>query len=183
MSESALPPVIRALLDPAAYPHPVDRVKLIQTHISYVLLAGEHVYKVKKPVDFGFLDFSTLRKRRYYCRQEVILNARLCPDTYLGVSRIRDQDGRITVDGAGKVIEYAVHMRRLPAERMMDRLLESAEVTDQMIRRVADRLARFHADAETSVRIAEYGDWAIRYNWRENVQQWTPYIGRTLTPE
>ncbi len=183
MSESALPHVIRALLDPAAYPHPVDSVELVQTHISYVLLAGEHVYKVKKPVDFGFLDFSTLGKRRYYCRQEVILNARLCPDTYLGVSRIRDQDGRITVDGAGKVIEYAVHMRRLPAERMMDRLLESAEVTDQMIRRVADRLARFHADAETSVRIAEYGDWAIRYNWRENVQQWTPYIGRTITPE
>ncbi|MCH7578367.1 MAG: adenylyl-sulfate kinase, partial [Chloroflexi bacterium] len=59
MSESALPPVIRALLDPAAYPHPVDRVELLQTHISYVLLAGEHVYKVKKPVDFGFLDFST----------------------------------------------------------------------------------------------------------------------------
>ena len=183
MPASALPPVIRALLDPAAYPHPVDKVELIQTHISYVFLAGEHVYKVKKPVDFGFLDFSTLGKRRYYCRQEVLLNARLCPDTYLGVSRIREREGRITVDGAGKVVEYAVHMRRLPAERMMDRLLESGEVTDKMIRSLAERLAEFHARAETSRRIAEYGDWAIRFNWRENVKQWKPYIARTISLE
>ncbi|HLA19243.1 MAG TPA: aminoglycoside phosphotransferase, partial [Dehalococcoidia bacterium] len=90
MEASGLPPFIRALLNPAAYPHPVGRVEVIQTHISYVLLAGEHVYKVKKPVDFGFLDYSTLGKRRYYCRQEVLLNSRLCSDTYLGVSRIRE---------------------------------------------------------------------------------------------
>ena len=183
MPASALPPLIRALLDPDAYPHPVDRVELLQTHISYVLLAGEHVYKVKKPVDFGFLDFSTLGKRRYYCRREVLLNARLCPDTYLGVSRIRQREGRITMDGAGTVIEYAVHMRRLPGERMMDRLLESGEVTKAMVRALAERLAEFHARAETSRRIAEYGDWAIRFNWRENVKQWEPYIARTISQE
>ena len=183
MPASALPPLIRALLDPDAYPHPVDRVELLQTHISYVLLAGEHVYKVKKPVDFGFLDFSTLGKRRYYCRREVLLNARLCPDTYLGVSRIRQREGRITMDGAGTVIEYAVHMRRLPGERMMDRLLELGEVTKAMLRALAERLAEFHARAETSRRIAEYGDWAIRFNWRENVKQWEPYIARTISQE
>ncbi|MEE8346228.1 MAG: phosphotransferase, partial [Dehalococcoidia bacterium] len=190
MSESALPPVIRALLDPAAYPHPVDSVKLIQTHISYVLLAGEHVYKIKKPVDFGFLDFSTLGKRRYYCRQEVILNARLCPGTYLGVSQIRESDSRsasgrsrITVDGVGKVIEYAVHMRRLPDERMMDRLLESGDLTGQMVRALAERLAEFHARSETSPRIAEYGDWAIRHAWEENLCQWAEYIGDTISEE
>ncbi len=183
MSESALPPVIRALLDPAAYPHAVDRVELVQTHISYVLLAGEQVYKVKKPVDFGFLDFSTLGKRRYYCRQEVILNARLCPGTYLGVSRIRERGGRITVDGAGKVIEYAVRMRRLPDERMMDRLLESGGLTDQMVRALAERLAEFHARSETSPRMAEYGDWAIRHAWEENLRQWAEYIGDTISRE
>ncbi len=183
MSESALPPVIRALLDPAAYPHPVDRVELVQTHISYVLLAGEHVYKVKKPVDFGFLKFSTLGKRRYYCRQEVILNARLCPGTYLGVSRIRERGGRITVDGAGKVIEYAVRMRRLPHERMMDRLLESGGLTDEMVRALAVRLAEFHAGSETSPRMAEYGDWAIRHAWEENLRQWAEYIGDTISGE
>ncbi len=81
MPDGDLPPLIRALLKPDAYPHPVGRVELVQTHISYVFLAGEHVYKVKKPVDFGFLDFSSPAKRRHYCRQEVILNSRLCADT------------------------------------------------------------------------------------------------------
>jgi aminoglycoside phosphotransferase family enzyme/predicted kinase len=183
MPDSALPRFVRALLDPAAYPHPVDRVELLQTHISYVLLAGEHVYKIKKPVDFAFLDFSTLAKRRYYCRQELVLNRRLCADTYLDVSRIREREGRITVDGPGRVIEYAVHMRRLPAERMMDRLLEADAVTPSMMRRLAEKLARFHQEAETSQRIAEFGDWAIRYNQRENERQWAPYIGRTIRPE
>jgi aminoglycoside phosphotransferase family enzyme/predicted kinase len=183
MPESALPKLVRALLDPAAYPHPVDRVELLQTHISYVFLAGEHVYKVKKPVDFGFVDFTTLARRRYYCRQELLLNSRLCSGTYLGVSRIRERDGRIAIDGPGKVIEYAVHMRRLPADRMMDRLLERDAVTPSMMRRLAGKLARFHEEAETSRRIAEYGDWAIRYNQRENERQWSPYVGRTITPE
>ena len=183
MAKADLPPLIRALLRPSAYPHPVDRVQLLQTHISYVLLAGEHVYKVKKPVDFGFLDFSTLAKRGHYCRQEVVLNSRLCPDTYLGVARIRERDGRITVDGAGKVIEYAMHMRRLPAERMMDRLLAEGAVTPEMAERVADRLAEFHRASEASRRIAEYGDWAIRYAWEENFRQWAPYIGQTITLE
>jgi aminoglycoside phosphotransferase family enzyme/predicted kinase len=161
----------------------VDRVQLIQTHISYVFLAGDHVYKVKKPVDFGFLDFSTIGKRRYYCRQEVILNSRLCPDTYLGVSRIRQRDGRITVDGKGSIIEYAVHMRRLPADRMMDRLLDSGTLTHDMLRALAARLADFHTRSETSRRIAEYGDWAIRYAWDENLRQWADYVGDTITEE
>ena len=183
MPAPALPPFVRALLSPAAYPHPVDRVDLVQTHISYVFLAGDHVYKVKKPVDFGFLDFSTLGKRRYYCRREVILNSRLCPDTYLGVSRIRERDSRISLDGEGRIIEYAVHMRRLPGERMMDRLLESGAVTEAMVRALAERLADFHARSETSPRIAEYGDWAIRYAWAENLRQWADYIGDTITEE
>jgi len=180
---SALPPFIRALLEPTAYPHPVDRVELIQTHVSYVLLAGEHVYKIKKPVDFGFLDFSTPAKRRYYCRQEVLLNSRLCSNTYLGVSRIRERDGRISIDGPGRVIDYAVHMRRLPAERMMDRLLESGGLTDAMLRELAQRLARFHAGSQADRRIAEYGDWAIRYAWDENLRQWADHVGDTISEE
>jgi aminoglycoside phosphotransferase family enzyme/predicted kinase len=158
-------------------------VQLIQTHISYVLLAGEHVYKVKKPVDFGFLDFSTPAKRRHYCRQEVLLNSRLCANTYLGVSRIRERDGRISIDGRGRVIDYAVHMRRLPAERMMDRLLESGGLTGAMLLELAQRLARFHAGSQADRRIAEYGDWAIRYAWSENLRQWADYVGDTISAE
>lgn len=184
MPGTKLPTLIRALLRPSAYPHPSGRVRLIQTHISYVLLAGEHVYKIKKPVSFGFLDFSTLGKRRYYCRQEVVLNSRLCADTYLGVVPIRDEGGRFSVGGrSGRIVEYAVHMRRLPQEGMMDRLLRRNAVSAEMVQQVADRVAAFHAEAETSARIARFGDWAIRYDWKENIEQWQPYIGRVITAE
>ena len=183
MARSALPRLIRKLLDPSIYPHPVGKVELIQTHISFVLLAGNYVYKIKKPVNFGFLDFSTLNKRLYYCRQEVILNSRLCADAYLGVVGIRERDGRVTFDRHGRVVEYAVHMRRLPAEAMMDRLLAKGELTAAMVERVAERLAEFHQEAESSLRIARYGDRAIRFAWRENFEQWAPYVGQTLTEQ
>ena len=114
MSTAELPELIQGLLEPAAYPYPVGKVELVQTHISYVFLAGDFVYKVKKPVDFGFLDFTTLAKRRYYCRQEVILNRRLCPEAYLEVVPVAWQDGRLRLEGRGKAVEYAVKMRRLP---------------------------------------------------------------------
>lgn len=183
MPDSDLPPLIRALLRPDAYPHPVDRVELRQTHISYVFLAGEHVYKIKKPVDFGFLNFSTLGRRRYYCHQEVVLNSRLCSGVYLGVAPVRESGGRFTVGGAGTAVEYAVHMRRLPDDRMMHNLLERGEVTPAMVRVVAEKLAAFHAKSETSPRIARYGDWAIRFAWDENIRQWQSELGQTLTPE
>ena len=92
-------------------------------------------------------------------------------------------DGRVSIDGPGRVIDYAVHMRRLPAERMMDRLLESGGLTDAMLRELAQRLARFHADSQTDRRIAEYGDWAIRYAWDENIRQWADYVGDTISAE
>jgi len=158
-------------------------VLLVQTHISYVLLAGDFVYKIKKPLDMGFLDYSTLGKRQYYCRQEVVLNSRLCSDTYLGVVPVRESTDGFHIGGKGKIVEYAVHMKRLPEERMMHRLLEAGKVTPAMVRRVADRVAQFHAEVETSKRIAEYGGWAIRYAWDENIDQWAPYIGDTISAE
>jgi uncharacterized protein len=178
---SELPPLIRALLDPSVYPHPVPRVELVQTHISYVLLAGDYVYKIKKPVNFGFLDYSTLTKRRYYCGQEVRLNSRLCPDTYLGVVAIRGENGNVSFAGRGRILEYAVKMRRLPEERMMNRLLEKDAIAAGMIRAVAERLAAFHRTAETSERDARAGDQAIRRAWRENFDQWAALVGHTLT--
>ncbi len=174
---------MRALLKPGAYPQATRRVELIQTHISYVFLTDEYVYKVKKPVDFGFLNYSTLGKRRYYCHREVRLNSLLCEHTYLGVVPIRQFGSKFVIGGReGAIVEYAVWMRRLPEERMLNRLIERGEATAAMVERVAEKLAPFHqTTAETSTAIARYGDWAIRYNHRENIQQWTPYVGRTLT--
>lgn len=185
MPEASHPPLVRALLEPAAYPHPTGRISLIQTHISYVFLTDEFVYKIKKPVNFGFLDYSTLGKRRYYCRREVELNSLLCDETYLGVVAIRKLGRRYVVDGEdGEIVEYAVKMRRLPEERMLNRLIERGEATPRMVERVAEVLVPFHErTSQTSKAFARYGDWAIRYNHRENLQQWTPYVGSVLTPE
>ena len=93
MTTNQLPPFIQALQQSAAYPHPVSHLKLVQTHISYVLLAGEFVYKIKKPVNFGFLDFTSLDKRRHFCEEELRLNRRLCPSLYLEVLPITQGSG------------------------------------------------------------------------------------------
>lgn len=184
MTEPTLPALIAALLSPEAYPHPVDRVELVQTHISYVLLAGEYVYKIKKPLDLGFLDYSTLEKRRLYCQEEVRLNARFCPRTYLGVSVITDDANGARVDGAGRVVEYAVRMRRLPADKMMAHLLERGGVTAPMVRSLGQRLASFHAGADTNERIAGFGRvGTVAANWQENFEQTAPFIGRTVSRE
>ena len=128
---------VAALLEPSAYPHPVDRVEMVETHISWVFLAGERVYKVKKPVDLGFLDFRTLRRRRHFCREEVRLNRRLAPDTYLGMVALKGSRPRIQIGGRGRTIEVAVEMRRLPADRMLDQLVRAGRAEAAQLRTVA----------------------------------------------
>ncbi len=157
-------------------------MELVQTHISYVFLAGEFVYKLKKPVDMGFLDFSTLEKRRHFCEEEVRLNRRLCPGTYLDVVAIGFAEGAARIGAAGTAVDYAVKMRRLPEERMMNHLLEQGAVTPEMLRRLAGRLAEFHASAETGPEIDAFGGLeTIAGKWRENFEQTETYVGRTIT--
>ena len=176
--------LIEALRDRRAYAHLPKTVIVLQTHISVVFVADELVFKIKKPVDFGFLDFSTLEKRKYYCEEEVRLNARLCPDVYLGVVPITDDGTRIAVGGKGSTIEYAVRMRRLPQDSMMDVLLEAGQVTPDDIGRIADILVPFYRGARTGPEIDRYGTVAvIGLNCDENFNQTRPYIGRTLSPE
>jgi hypothetical protein len=147
--------LVQALKDPRTYPHSPKTVELVQTQISFVFIAGDYVYKVKKPVDFGFLDFTTLEKRHFYCNQEVVLNRRLCSDVYLGVASITQKGKGFAVEGNGKAVEYAVKMRPLPYQRMMDRMLQRDEVTPKMLDRVAGRLADFHRQAELTEELAE----------------------------
>ena len=156
----SLPPLIAAMLRPDFYAHHPAEVTLVQSHISYVLLAGERVYKVKKPVRFTFLDFSTLERRRHFCHEEVRLNRRLAPDVYWGVLAVRPGDGgyRLTHAGDAAAVEYVVEMRRLPAERMLDRLLERNAVTPAMIDAIADRLAEFHRQADAGPTVTANAD-------------------------
>jgi hypothetical protein len=182
MTASALPAHVQALLAPEAYPHPVDGVELRQTHISFLLFAGEFVYKLKKPLDLGFLDFTTLERRRHFCEEEVRLNRRLCEHTYLGVVPVTSEGQRVRVEGAGEVVDYAVKMRRLPEEGMMTALLERDAVTSTLIDRLARRIADFHAASERSPAIDQFGSLeTVLTNWRENFEQTRPYIGRTIT--
>jgi aminoglycoside phosphotransferase family enzyme len=132
------PPLVSRLLDPAVYPHPVDRVELVETHISWVFLAGDRVYKLKKPVNLGFLDFTTLDRRHRFCHEEVRLNRRLTADIYLGVAEIKGTRQAPRFGGLGRTIEVAVLMRRLPAERMLDRLVQDDAVTPGAARRDRD---------------------------------------------
>ncbi len=172
----------QALLDPAIYPERPARVEFSETHISLLFFTENHVYKVKKPVDFGFLDFTDLEKRRFYCHQEVELNRRLSDDVYLGVVEISEEDGSVSLDGRGRVIEYAVKMRRISEDLLMSHLIDEGKVTEQMIAGVAEKLAAFYMTAETNEKISSYGKpERIRQDTDENFHQTRSYIGSTIS--
>lgn len=173
---------LETLLQPERYPEPTDAVRHLQTHISHLFLTDQFVYKLKKPVDFGFLDFTTLELRRHFCHEELRLNRRLSPDIYLEVVALHDDgSGGLCFGGEGQVVEYAVKMRRLPEERMLGRLLDTGQVTPTEIEDIARTVAAFHGAAATDQRIASFGSVsAIRANWLENLRQTVPYCGVTL---
>jgi len=177
-----LPFLIEGLLDARAYPHRPLNIELVQTQMSILLLTGDHVYKVKKPVDLGYLDYTTLEKRHHFCRQELELNRRLCPDVYLAVVPVVEEGDGLRIEGQGRPIEYAVKMKQLPRDRMLDVLLVRSEVNEDMIERVAEKLARFHKAAGTDSRIASFGDLdVVRQNCAENFAQTEKYIGVSVT--
>jgi aminoglycoside phosphotransferase family enzyme len=152
--------------------------------MSFIFLAGEYVYKIKKPVNLGYLDYTTLEKRHFFCRQELELNRRLCSDAYLAVVSIVEEKGELRIEGQGKAIEYAVKMRQLPQDRMMDVLLPQGQVTQEMVARVAEKLMSFHQRAETNPEIAAFGRLdVIRHNCDENFAQTEKYIGISITAE
>lgn len=180
---AVLPGIARAMLDPSFYPERPARVDLIQTQMSFVFLVGDIAYKVKKPVNLGYLDYSTLEKRRFFCEREVDLNRRLCPDVYLGVVPISQSGTRFSLGGSRDVVEYAVKMRRLPPDRMLNTLLERDSVSGEMVSRVAERVAEFHARAVTNDGISAYGSVStIIYNTEENFAQTKSAVGLTITP-
>ncbi len=123
--------------------------KLVETHISWLLLGPEYVLKIKKPVQYSFLDFSTIKNRKYYCQEEVRLNRRLSPSMYLGVIPIRAfADKILTGDNDGEIIDYAVLMRRMDESKQMDLLLRKDRVSPEQIGQVAEQLAQFHLEAQ-----------------------------------
>ena len=181
--------IIKELSRPEAYPHTVEEVEVIQTHISVVFLAGDLVYKVKKPLNLGFLDFTTLEKRHHYCLEELRLNRRLSPDIYLYVASVIDgPDGLRFAEKESSPpappVEYAVVMKRLEESRLLSSLLSGKTVDGDAIRSIARRIADFHLQAETSAEITRVGGIeAVILNTEEDFQQVQPYVGETLSIE
>ena len=185
VAKSGLPRLIQAMMRPDFYPHRPPSVELRQTHISYVLLAGAYVYKIKKPVRFVFLDYSTLERRRHFCREEIRLNCRLAPSVYLGIVAIVQKNGRFTIgESPGEpAFEYAVKMRRLPEERLLDRRIRAGKARKEDFDRIAARLASFYATAATDQALLYGSADAIHQKLEENARELEPLIGTTLTAE
>lgn len=174
--------MIAALLDPGAYSEKPPSVELKQTHISYVLLTPEYAYKIKKPVDFGFLDFTTLEKRRFFCEEEVRLNRRLSTGVYLGVVAVTGEGGRITMEGNGVSVEWAVKMKRIADDTILEEAIKRGKADADTLRRIGRVITAFHAKAETNAHISEFGGIeAIRKNTGENFVQTASYIGKTIS--
>jgi aminoglycoside phosphotransferase family enzyme len=173
--------VVEAMLKPEAYAQAPGKIELIQTHISFVFLTKNYVYKVKKAVNFGFLDFSTLEKRHLFCEKELELNRRLCSEIYLEVVPIK-RSSFITVGGEGEIIEYALKMKRLPQERIMTVLLRENKVDKKTIGNIAQIVAQFHSRAQTNPEISQFGSLKmVKTNWDENFSQTTKYVNQTIS--
>ncbi len=181
MNQSA---VLQAMRDPGFYPEAPRKIEVRETHISTLFLTDDRVYKVKKPVNFGFLDFTALSARKFFCEQELLLNRRLAPDVYLTVLPIYRSGDRISFRKGGSIVEYALQMRRLPRERMMEALLTEGKIDQETIRKIAFHLIGFHSRARTGAEISIYGTAErILKNCGENFLQTAPFIGKTVTQD
>jgi aminoglycoside phosphotransferase family enzyme/predicted kinase len=183
----AMPALVAAMMRPEFYPEPPAVVEFRQTHISWVFLAGRTVYKVKKPVHFSFLDASRLERRRFFCREEVRLNSVLAPDVYQGVVPIISGAGGLRLGpidsgAAHGVVDYAVRMRRIADECMLDRMVAAGRADEKLIVRIAGRIAAFHRGCARE-RAWRYGSAAAI--WRailENLAESERLVDRIAAP-
>lgn len=136
--------LIKQLQNPSLYPHSVDGFQVIETHISWVILTGEYVYKIKKPMNFGFLDFTTLDKRAFYCQEELRLNQRLAPSLYLDVLTITGDENSPSFNGDGPVIDYAIKMKQFPQPTLFNELQKHQQLTDELLIELTEQLSEFH---------------------------------------
>lgn len=155
--QSSFERLIAALREPKCYPHPVQRVDIVETHISCILLTGDYAYKIKKPVNLGFLDFRSLKSRRFYCDEELRLNRRTAPLLYLDVVAITGSESAPVMDSTGPPIEYAVRMRQFPQEALLDRMAKSGTLTPIYLDALARVVAEFHSGIERAGAVRPFG--------------------------
>jgi len=183
MTEITLPAFIQQMLQPGFYPHPVkEPIQLIQTHVSYVLLTGDYAYKLKKPVNFGFLNYSTLELRQHFCYQELEMNKRGAAEIYLEVLPITQTDDRFQLGGEVEPVEYTLKMCQFPQESLFSSLFQQGELTETRVSELGRLVAQFHAKCATNDYILSFGEVdQIRQAFDENYQQTEKYIGVAQT--
>lgn len=184
MSHSYPADLIYFLNQSESYPHNPENVEHIQTHISHVFIAPPFVYKFKKPVNFDFLDFSTLEKRKFYCEKEIALNRRLCEDLYLEVTPVYKQDGNWSFEATGneKPGEFAVKMKQLENENFLIRKVNRGILEREHLDRVADKLIPFYTSQTPDKEILKWGQPnKIKVNTEENFRQTKPFLGNTIS--
>ena len=150
--------LIRSLKDPSVYPHETDQLQLIETHISWVFLSGVYAYKIKKALNLGFLDFSTLDKRKFYCEEELRLNGRLAPELYLTVIPITGTPDHPQLGGSGEAFEYAVKMRRFPQQALLSHMLKQHLLADTHVRQIIAEVTNFHQTIPAATAGTRYGN-------------------------
>jgi uncharacterized protein len=178
--------IIEFMNQPDSYPHHPDRIEHIQTHISHIFIASPFVYKIKKPLDLGFLDFSTLEKRLLYCRRELELNRRLCDDTYLEVARLVQSGNTFQITSengqSGTPIEFIVKMKQLKRDNFLIGIAKERKLKISHLERVAIKLHRFYSNQTPDSEILNYGKpEQIRFNTDENFNQTESFIGKTIS--
>ncbi|MCT7981710.1 AAA family ATPase [Laspinema sp. A4] len=178
MSQVKLPQAIAEMMQGDFYPHPVQKpIILIQTHASFLLLTGYYVYKVKKSVNFGFLDYSTLEKRHHFCLEELRLNQQIAPQLYLEVVAVTQNGSHLELNGKGEPIEYALKMRQFPQEALLINQFEQDQITQEQMEQLGKIVAEFHQQTPTSDYIKRFGTVAkIREAIENNYQQSQAYI-------
>lgn len=174
--------LVGAMKSPETYDEEVKSIELMQTHISFVFLANGFVYKIKKPVNFGFLDYSTLEKRKFFCSEEIRLNKALAGEIYLEVVSInKDEKNSIKIKGGGEAVEYAVKMKRLPQEAIMTSLLLKNKIDRNHIIKIAGMLANFHAKARDDEEISRFGSVEhVKFVWQQNFEQTKAIRGKKV---
>ncbi len=178
MTDTALPALIQQMLQPEFYPHPVmEPIQLVQTHISYILLTGNYAYKVKKPANYGFLDFSSLDKRKHFSEEELRLNQRGAAELYLEVLPISQTGDMFQLDGSAEVVEYVVKMQQFPQGTLFSDLFDQGKLTPELLERLAKELVQFHKKGAINDYIRGFGTVdQIRQAIDENYEQTLSYI-------
>jgi uncharacterized protein len=183
MTAASIPASIQQMMQPGFYPHPVQEpIQLIQTHISYVLLTGEYAYKVKKPMNFGFLNYSTLEARKHFCQEELRLNQGGAAELYLEVLPITKTEQQYQLGGTGEPVEYVLKMRQFPQDMLLINMFSQGKVDEKLMTNLGRVVAEYHKKAAINDYIRNFGEVAqVRQAFDENYEQSEKYIGKAQT--